>query len=240
MTFCLSVEGLKKWEEMVSPYVGRFKCYFEKHGSLWNILLSEKPTGIDDEEPTRYRILNKGSIMDRQGLPLPLFQVLDETNNNKENEALFKLFESDHDVELVAENILVAFEYSEKMETKRWIKAIADETVCNQECIRLVPMFGKEEIGCEISHVAVHRFIREGLIETFVKKDEMTEEDRKAALGSNRFQARKKSIPMFSNTGPPTREVSDQITLVQCGPAQNVRVLSRGESRVCKFGIKRN
>ena len=120
--------------------------------------------------------------MDRLGRPLPLFQGMDEIRNT-EYEALVKLFESDHDVELVAENILVAFEYSEKMETKRWIKAIADETVCNPECIRLVPMFGKEEIGGEISHVAVHRFIREGLIETFVK-DEITEEERKAALGS--------------------------------------------------------
>ena len=244
MTFCLSIEDLKKWEEMVSPYVGRFKCYFENHGSLWNILLSEIPTGTEEpsegadiEEPTTYRVLNKGSIMDRVGRPLPLFQV-DETNNNKENEAMFKPFESDHDVELVAENILVAFEYSEKMKTKRWIKAITDETVCNPECIKLVPMFGKEEIGGEISHVAVHRFIREGLIDTFVK-DEITEEERKAALESNRFQARKKSIPMNSKTGPPTREVSNQITFAQCGPAQNVRVLSRGESRVC-FGIKGN
>ena len=211
MTFCLSIEDLKKWEEMVSPYVGRFKCYFENHGSLWNILLSEIPTGTEEpsegadiEEPTTYRVLNKGSIMDRVGRPLPLFQV-DETNNNKENEAMFKPFESDHDVELVAENILVAFEYSEQMKTKRWIKAITDETVCNPECIKLVPMFGKEEIGGEISHVAVHRFIREGLIDTFVK-DEITEEERKAALESNRFQARKKSIPMNSKTGPPTRE----------------------------------
>ena len=45
--------------------------------------------------------------MDRLGKPLPIFQDIDDTNN--ENEALFKLFESDHDVELVAENIFVAF-----------------------------------------------------------------------------------------------------------------------------------
>ena len=195
-------------------------------------------TGSRNEEPTKYRILNKGSIMDRLGRPLRIFQDFNETYN-MEYEALFKLFESDHDVELVAENIFVAFEYSEKMKAKRWIKAVSDETVCNQECIRLVPMFGKEVIGAEISHVAVHRFIREGLVETFVK-EEITEEDRKAALGSKRFQARRKSIPMYSKTGPPTREVSNQITFAQCGPAQNVRVLSRGESRVCKFGIKRN
>ena len=257
MNFCLSIDGMRQWTARVSPYVEAIKCFSEKR-DLWDILLSEDtqigtdtsdvaedPSGGTScavypliKEPTKYRILNKGSIMDGQGRPLPIFQDFEDTNY-KEYEALFKLFESDHDVELVAENILVAFEYSEKMETKRWIKAIADETVCNQECIRLVPMFGKEEIGCEISHVAVHRFIREGLIETFVK-DEITEEDRKAALESNsKVKARRKSIPMYSKNGPPTREVSNQITFAQCGPAQNVRVLSRGESRVCKFGIKR-
>ena len=251
MPFCLSIDGMRQWTARVSPYVEAIKCFSEER-DLWDILLSEDteigtdssdvtedPSGGTSSavyplirEPTKYRILNKGSIMDGQGRPLPIFQDF-EDRNNKEYEALFKLFESDHDVELVAENILVAFEYSEKMETKRWIKAVADGTVCNPECIRLVPMFGKEEIGCEISHVAVHRFIREGLIETFVK-----EEDRKAALESNRVQARRRSIPMYSKTGPPTWEVSNQITFVQCGPAQNVRVLSRGESRVCKFGIK--
>ena len=254
--FCLSVGETRQWERRVSPYVEAIKCFSEKR-DLWDILLpentqidteiatgQEEPYGRRDndvfhriQEPTKYRILNKGSIMDRLGRPLRIFQDFNETYNT-EYEALFKLFESDHDVELVAENIFVAFEYSEKMKAKRWIKAVSDETVCNQECIRLVPMFGKEVIGAEISHVAVHRFIREGLVETFVK-EEITEEDRKAALGSKRFQARRKSIPMYSKTGPPTREVSNQITFAQCGPAQNVRVLSRGESRVC-FGIKGN
>lgn len=252
MSFCLSVNELEKWTERVSPYVDVFKCFFEKH-DLWNILLSGE-NQIGTEEPTKYRILNKGGIMDRLGKPLPIFQDIDDTNN--ENEALFKLFESDHDVELVAENIFVAFEYSGKMKRKRWIKAVApkkdsflkkmfkkitfrmpDETVCNEECIRLVPMFGKKKLGGEISHGAVHRFIREGLVETFVK-DEITDEERKDALESNTFKARKRSIPMYSKTGPPTREVSDRIDFLRCGPAQNVKVLSRGESKVQKLGTR--
>ena len=248
MAFCLPVEEVEKWTERVSPYVDVFKNFFEQH-DLWNILLPGKyKTGT--EEPTKYRILNKGSIVDRVGKPLPIFQDPEDVNN-EENEALFKLFESDHDVELVAENILVAFEYSEKMKRKRWIKAIdpkkkkisflkkflkinfrmSNEKVYTDECIRLVPMFGEEKLGGEISHKAVHRFIRKGLIETFVK-DELTEKEMKAALKSNSFNARKRSIPMYSNTGPPTREVSDRIDFVRCGPAQNVKVLSRGESKV--------
>lgn len=233
MSFCLSVPELEKWTERVSPYVDVFKNFFEQH-DLWTILFPGEYK-IDTEEPTKYRILNKGSIVDRLGKPLPIFQESEDTNN-KENEALFKLFESDHDVELVAENIFVDFECSEEMKGKRWIKAIApnemsDDSVYNQECIRLVPMFGEKKLGGEISHGAVHKFIRQGLIETFVK-DEITEEEMKAALESNSFKARKRSIPMYSNTGPPTREVSEQIDFERCGPAQNVKVLSRGESKV--------
>ena len=233
MTFCLTVNELEKWTERVLPYVDVFKNFFEQH-DLWSILLPLEYK-IGTEEPTKYRILHKGSIVDRLGKPLPIFQDF-EDSNNKENEALFKLFESDHDVELVAENILVDFESSEEMKRKRWIKAIApnemsDDRVHNQECIRLVPMFGEKKLGGEISHGAVHKFIRHGLIETFVK-DEITEEEMKAALESNSFKARKRSIPMNSETGPPTREVSDQIWVERCGPAQNVRVLSRGESKV--------
>ena len=43
---------------------------------------------------------------------------------------------------------------------------------------------------------------------------------------------------MYSKTGPPTREVSDRIDFLRCGPAQNVKVLSRGESKVQKLGTR--
>ena len=250
MAFCLPIVELEKWTERVSPYVSVFKNFFEQH-DLWNILLPGKKYKVGTEEPTKYRILNKGSIVDRVGKPLPIFQDPEDANN-EENEAIFKLFESDHDVELVAENIFVAFEYSENMKRKRWLKAIAptkmktslfkkmtkilfrrpNATVYDEECIRLVPMIGKKKLGGAISHEAIHSFIRKGLLETFVKDDEITEEERKAALESNSFKARKKSIPIYSDAGPPTREVSDYISFERCGPAQNVKVLSRGESKV--------
>ena len=227
MSFCLSVHELEKWTERVSPYIDVFKDFFEQH-DLWNTLLSEKKEiNTEVEEPTKYRILNKGSIVDRLGRPLPIFQD-SEDMIKKENEDLFKLFESDHDVELVAENILVAFEYSEKIGEKRWLKAIAQK----EECVRLVPMIGEKEICGAISHKAIHSFITKGLLKTFVKDDEITEEEIKAALESNSFKARKKSIPIYSDAGPPTREVSEYIDFERCGPAQNVKVLSRGESKV--------
>ena len=227
MSFCLSVHELEKWTERVSPYIDVFKDFFEQH-DLWNTFLSEKKEiNTEAEEPTKYRILNKGSIVDRLGRPLPIFQD-SEDMIKKENEDLFKLFESDHDVELVAENILVAFEYSEKIGEKRWLKAIAQ----NEECVRLVPMIGEKEICGAISHKAIHSFITKGLLKTFVKDDEITEEEIKAALESNSFKARKKSIPIYSDAGPPTREVSEYIDFERCGPAQNVKVLSRGESKV--------
>ena len=249
MSFCLSVPELEKWTERVSPYVDEFKYFFEQH-DLWNVLLPGK-NKIGTEEPTKYRILNKGSIVDRLGRPLPIFQDSEDASK-KENEALFKLFESDHDVELVAENIFVAFEYSENMKRKRWLKAIAPDkmkaslfkkifkipfrkpnnTVYNEECVRLVPMIGKKKLGGAISHEAIHSFIRKGLLETFVKDDEITEKERKAARESNNFKARKKSIPIYSDAGPLTREVSDHVSFERCGPAQNVKVLSRGESKV--------
>ena len=227
MSFCLSVHELEKWTERVSPYIDVFKDFFEQH-DLWNTLLSEKKEiNTEVEEPTKYRILNKGSIVDRLGRPLPIFQD-SEDMIKKENEDLFKLFESDHDVELVAENIVVAFEYSEKIGEKRWLKAIAQK----EECVRLVPMIGEKEICGAISHKAIHSFITKGLLKTFVKDDEITEEEIKAALESNSFKARKKSIPIYSDAGPPTREVSEYIDFERCGPAQNVKVLSRGESKV--------
>ena len=228
MAFCLTVNELEKWSERVLPYVDVIKHYFEQH-SLWHILLPGKKQ-IGTEEPTKYRILNKGSIVDRLGMPLPIFQDTED-----ENEALFKLFETDHDVELVAENISVAFEYSEKMKEKCWIKAIAPDkkhvSIYNQQCVRLVPMFGENIVDGEISHEAVHSFIRRGLIETFVK-DEITDEEEMMAINSNSYKARRKSIPIYSKTGPPTREVSEEIGFERCGPAHNVRVLSRGESKV--------
>ena len=251
MSFCLSVHELEKWTERVSPYIDVFKDFFEQH-DLWNTFLSEKKEiNTEAEEPTKYRILNKGSIVDRLGRPLPIFQD-SEDMIKKENEDLFKLFESDHDVELIAENIFVAFEYSENMKRKRWLKAIAPDkmkaslfkkifkipfrrpnaTVYNEECVRLVPMIGKKKLGGAISHEAIHSFIRKGLLETFVKDDEITEKERKAARESNNFKARKKSIPIYSDVGPPTREVSEYIDFERCGPAQNVKVLSRGESKV--------
>jgi len=250
MSFCLTIQDLEKWTERVSPYVDVFKYFFE-HYDLWNVLLPTGKKQIGIEEPTKYRILNKGSIADRLGRPLPLFQDSGDTSK-KENADLFKLFESDHDVELVAENIFVAFEYSENMKKKRWLKAIGptkmktsifkkmirilfrrpNAKVYDEECIRLVPMIGKKKLGGAISHEAIHSFIRKGLLETFVKDDEITEEERKAALESNSFKARKKSIPIYSDAGPPTREVSDYISFERCGPAQNVKVLSRGESKV--------
>ena len=174
MSICLSDHELEKWTERVSPYVDEFKYFFEQH-DLWNVLLPGK-NKIGTEEPTKYRILNKGSIVDRLGRPLPIFQD-SEDMIKKENEDLFKLFESDHDVELVAENILVAFEYSEKIGEKRWLKAIAQ----NEECVRLVPMIGEKEICGAISHKAIHSFITKGLLKTFVKDDEITEEEIKAA-----------------------------------------------------------
>ena len=126
MSICLSDHELEKWTERVSPYVNLFKNYFEQH-DLWNTLLSGKnQIDTEAEEPTKYRILHKGSIVDGFGTPLPLFQDAEDTRN-KENEEFFKLFESDHDVELIAENIFVAFEYCEKIGEKRWLKAIAPD-----------------------------------------------------------------------------------------------------------------
>ena len=249
MSICLSAHELERWTERVSPYVNLFKNFFEQH-DLWNTLLSGKnQIDTEAEEPTKYRILHKGSIVDGFGTPLPIFQDAEDTSN-KENKDLFKLFESDHDVELIAENIIVAFEYSKKRREKRWLKAIApdkmkaslfkksfkiifrrpNDTVYNEECVRLVPMIGEKKICGAISHELIHSFIRQGLLETFVKEDEIPEEERKAALDSNNFKARKKSIPIYSEAEPP--KVSDYISFERCGPAHNVKVLSRGESKV--------
>ena len=203
--------------------------------------------------------------MDQLGKPFPMFGVSEDGSH--ENDDFFKLLEADHDVELIAENILVAFEYTDTMRNKRWIKAVipgpghtnvscykkmsmmlrstkrtgarsgrkiaSKKSVYSLECVRLIPMFGKMKLGGEISHNSVHSFMRKGLIETFV--EDITEEQKTDASESNTFKAKRKSIPINSVTEPWRREMSDHVILERKGPAQGVRVLSRGESKVCNF-----